>query len=103
MRWPWPIASCASGPFDAGWGIDTDTIARECSGRREVVIPVPADGPAPTSPRPGSSRKCRRCPAATRLPHLASQAATATEHALRTQGARQKVRASLPISAMVRG
>ncbi|HNN93202.1 MAG TPA: aromatic ring-hydroxylating dioxygenase subunit alpha [Pseudomonadota bacterium] len=28
--------------FDAGWGIDTDTIARECSGRREVVIPSPS-------------------------------------------------------------
>ncbi len=27
--------------FDAGWGIDTDTIARDFSGRREVVIPCP--------------------------------------------------------------
>jgi phenylpropionate dioxygenase-like ring-hydroxylating dioxygenase large terminal subunit len=27
--------------FDAGWGIDNDAIAAECSGRREVVIPSP--------------------------------------------------------------
>lgn len=27
--------------FDAGWGIDHETIAREFSGRREVVIPSP--------------------------------------------------------------